>query len=65
EYDERKVANAGGGAVPLKGEGDVPVRRMLAAIQQMQRASSLVVGKGRPSIEAAAAGHLEHPPHIL
>ncbi|KAJ2695236.1 hypothetical protein GGH99_000261 [Coemansia sp. RSA 1285] len=63
EYDERKVAGTGG-AVPLKGEGDVPVRRMLAAIQQMQRASSLVVSKGRPSIEAAA-GHLEHPPHIL
>ncbi|KAJ2660628.1 hypothetical protein IWW48_002837 [Coemansia sp. RSA 1200] len=63
EYDERKVASSGGGALPLKGENDVPVRRMLAAIQQMQRASSLVVGKGRPSIEAT--GHLEHPPHIL
>ncbi|KAJ1772190.1 hypothetical protein LPJ74_001620 [Coemansia sp. RSA 1843] len=63
EYAERKVAN-GGGALALKGgsEEDIPVRRMLAAIQQMQRASSLVV-KGRPSIEAT--GLSEHPPHIL
>ncbi|KAJ1799694.1 hypothetical protein LPJ59_001647 [Coemansia sp. RSA 2399] len=66
EYAERKVANSGG-ALALKsggsgGEDDIPVRRMLAAIQQMQRASSLVV-KGRPSIEAT--GHSEYPPHIL
>ncbi|KAJ2556971.1 hypothetical protein EV175_001642 [Coemansia sp. RSA 1933] len=64
EYAERKVAN-GGGALALKGgnvEDDIPVRRMLAAIQQMQRASSLVI-KNRPSIEAT--GHSEYPPHIL
>ncbi|KAJ2851883.1 hypothetical protein GGI22_005227, partial [Coemansia erecta] len=65
EYAERKVANSGG-ALALKGgsggEDDIPVRRMLAAIQQMQRASSLVV-KSRPSIEAT--GHSEYPPHIL